>query len=190
MRDRTASMGRPSPWVARFFSGIRENGRVLDVACGAGRHLVMGASTGRRMVGIDRDIAPARAQVTGLGVKLIEADLEAGGPFPFPAASFDGVVVTNYLWRPILPAIVASVASDGVLVYETFALGNEAYGRPSNPAFLLRPGELLAATANQLCVIAFEQGRLTEPDRVVQRILAVGFAHPWASAAGLVLSNS
>lgn len=187
MRDRTPALGDPSPWVARFFSGIRENGRVLDVACGAGRHLVLGASTGRRMVGVDRDIAPARTHVTGLGVKLIEADLEAGGPFPFPRDAFDGVVVTNYLWRAILPAIVASVASDGVLIYETFALGNEVYGRPSNPAFLLRPGELLQATAGQLCVIAFEHGRLAKPDRVVQRIMAVGFAHPWASGSGPVL---
>ncbi len=139
------------------------------------------------MVGVDRDIGPARANVAGLGVTLIEADLEAGGPFPFPRDAFDGVVVTNYLWRAILPAIVASVASDGVLIYETFALGNEVYGRPSNPAFLLRPGELLQATAGQLCVIAFEHGRLAKPDRVVQRIMAVGFAHPWASGSGPVL---
>ena len=189
MRDRTPALGDPSPWVARFFSGIRENGRVLDVACGSGRHLVLGASTGRRMVGVDRDIAPARTHVTGLGVKLIEADLEAGGPFPFPPATFDGVIVTNYLWRPILPAIVASVARDGVLIYETFAIGNEAFGRPSNPAFLLRPGELLDATASQLRVVAFEHGRQTEPDRMVQRITAVGFAHPWAAASGPLLRN-
>ena len=189
MRDRTPSMEPPSPWVVRFFRGIRQNGRVLDVACGAGRHLVLGASAGRRMVGVDRDIGHARGNVAGLGVLLIDADLEAGGLFPFPAASFDGVVVTNYLWRPILPAIVGSVASNGVLIYETFALGNAAFGRPSNPAFLLRPGELLAATANQLCVVAFEHGRLTEPDRIVQRIVAVGCGHPWATGGGSVLPN-
>lgn len=181
MRDRTIDMAQPSPWVARFFGGIRQGGRVLDVACGGGRHLVLGAAAGRHMVGIDRDITQARANTLGLAdVEVIEADLETGGVFPVRPAAFDGVVVTNYLWRPILPAIVACVAADGVLIYETFAAGNEKYGRPSNPQFLLQPSELVDAVATQLRVVAFEHGFLPDPDRIVQRIVAVGFGHPWA----------
>lgn len=182
MHDPTSSMATPSPWVARFFGGIREDGRVLDVACGSGRHLVLGASAGRRMLGIDRDTSQARIATASLpGVELLEADLETGDIFPAPAAAFDGVVVTNYLWRPIMPAIVACVAADGVLIYETFAVGNERYGRPANPQFLLRPGELLEAVAGHLRVVAYEHGHRADPDRTIQRIVAVGFGHAWAS---------
>ncbi len=178
MTIRPMSRSPASPWVRRFIGGIRSGGRILDVACGAGRHLALGLSLGFRMVGIDRDIRTASATFGGHpGLDLIEADLEAGRPWPFPPASFDGVIVTSYLWRPILPDIVAAVAADGVLVYETFGVGNAAFGKPSNPDFLLRPGELLQAVHGRLRVVAFEHATLAEPPRVVQRIAAVGPAH-------------
>ena len=170
---------QPSDWVVRFYPGIRPNGRVLDVACGAGRHFPLGLSSGKRLVGIDRDIAQASPYRNAQNLQLIEADLEDGGPFPLRGELFDGVIVTNYLWRPILPAFVAAVATDGVLIYESFGIGQEHFGKPSNPDFLLRPGELLDAVAGRLRVVAFEHARLAAPERIVQRIAAVGPDHHW-----------
>jgi len=142
---------------------------VLDVACGRGRHLHWFAARGHPVTGVDRD---AEALVTAQGVgELIEADIESG-PWPLAGRRFGAVVVTNYLWRPLLPTIVASVAVGGVLIYETFALGNASVGKPSNPDFLLRPGELLHACA-ALRVVAYEDGFLPDPARFVQRIAAV-----------------
>lgn len=162
----------PSAWVARFLVGVPAGGHVLDVACGAGRHVALALDRGFVVTGVDRDLGEARRRLGGRpGLELVEADLEDGRPFPFPPGSFDAVVVTNYLWRPLLPALVAGVAPGGWLLYETFALGNESVGRPSNPAFLLRPGELLAAAAG-LRTVAYEDGFLTGPDRFVQRIAA------------------
>ena len=182
MRDGRTQSEPPSPWVVRFLGGIPEGGHVLDVACGAGRHLSLGLSRGLRMTGVDRDISQTRALLGALQpgrLELAEIDLEDGRPFPFRGERFDGVIVTNYLWRPILPDILAVVAENGVLIYETFGAGNERYGRPRNPEFLLRPGELLAAARPPLRTIAFEHVRLTEPDRIVQRICAVGPNHRW-----------
>lgn len=159
----------PSPWVTRFAHLIPRGGTVLDVACGSGRHLRWLAARGFRVTGVDRD-AQALAASAGLG-ELIEADLEAG-LWPLGERHFDAVVVTNYLWRENLPHVVAAVAPQGVLLYETFAVGNERYGRPSNPAFLLRPGELFEAVRG-LHVVAYEDGLLDEPTRRVQRIAAV-----------------
>lgn len=188
MRD-TARAGRPcgqsvtgaaSEWVARFYAGIRQGGQVLDVACGAGRHFPLGLQAGNRIVGIDRDLAAARQRWSGeAAVTLIEADLETGAPVPFAGQTFDGVVVTNYLWRPILPEIVAAVAADGLLIYETFGVGQERLGRPSRPEFLLRRGELLEAVQPALRVVAFEHAHQADPWRIVQRIAAVGPLHPW-----------
>lgn len=171
---------RPSPWVERFLPGIQAGGHVLDVACGSGRHIAAARAAGLSVTGVDRDISAAQAAFGGqTGVALIEADLENGSPFPFTSGTFDGVIVTNYLWRPILPAIVAAAAHDGVLIYETFRTGNERFGKPSNPDFLLRPGELLAAVGGRLTVVAFEEMTLTQPQSVVQRICAVGPDHSW-----------
>ena len=172
----------PSPWVIRFLDVIAPSGRVLDLACGQGRHLALGLGSGRRMVGVDRDIAAARqlgaeADLNQPRLELHEIDLEDGRPFPFAPGSFDGVIVTNYLWRPILPALVAAVAPAGMLIYETFGQGNEAFGRPRNPDFLLRPGELLETVAGKLQVLAYEHLRLEAPTRIVQRIAAVGPAY-------------
>ena len=142
---------------------------MLDVACGSGRHLRWLAAQGFAVTGVDRDAA-ALAALQGLG-RTITADLESG-PWPLAGERFDAVLVTNYLWRALWPALRASLADEGVLIYETFALGNEAYGKPSNPDFLLRPGELLEACRG-LHVVAYEDGVLDAPARRVQRIVAV-----------------
>lgn len=159
----------PSPWVVRWSGLLRPGGCVLDVACGSGRHVRWLAERGFQLACVDRDEA-ALAGLSGIA-RTVLADIE-DGPWPFPGEHFDAVVVTNYLWRPLLPAIVAAVGEGGVLLYETFAQGNETVGRPSNPDFLLVPGELLAACAG-LRVVAYEDGFLAEPERFVQRIAAV-----------------
>src|SRR4030095_12680933 len=127
---------------------------VLDVACGSGRHVRWFAARGCRVTAIDRDAA-ALAPLAAIGETGV-ADIE-NGPWPLPGRRFDAVVVTNYLWRPLMPVIIASVADDGTLLYETFSAGNETVGKPSNPDFLLAPGELLQA-ATQLRIVAFEDG--------------------------------
>jgi SAM-dependent methyltransferase len=159
----------PSAWVQRWSSLVKPGGRVLDVACGSGRHVRWFAQRGCRVTGVDRDGA-ALAPLGGIA-ETIEADIE-NGPWPLAGRRFDAVVVTNYLWRPLLPVIVESVDAGGVLVYETFAVGNETVGKPSNPHFLLRPGELLHSVA-PLRVVAFEDGFLAAPERYVQRVAAV-----------------
>lgn len=158
-----------SPWVQRWSALVRDGASVLDVACGSGRHLRWFAQRGCRVTGVDRD-ALAVEPLQGLG-EIVVADIE-DGPWPFVGRRFDAVVVTNYLWRPLLPAIVDCVAEGGVLIYETFAAGNETVGKPSRPDFLLRPGELLGMAAG-LRVIGYEDGFLAEPDRYVQRLAAV-----------------
>lgn len=159
----------PSPWVQRWSALVPAGASVLDLACGHGRHLRWFAQRGCRVTGVDRDAAALRSS-DGLG-ELITADVE-NGPWPLPGRRFDAVVVTNYLWRALLPTLVASVAGGGVLIYETFAAGNETVGKPSRPDFLLRPGELLQACAG-LRIVAYEDGFLDAPPRFVQRIAAV-----------------
>lgn len=175
----------PSSWVTRFLPLVQQGDVVLDVACGNGRHLQLGLGAGLRMVGIDRDVSAARALASVADVELIEADLETGAPWPLRQRRFGGVIVTNYLWRPLLPEIVDAVAPDGALIYETFGMGNERFGRPRNPEFLLRPGELIVATKSKLGIIAYENVVLPDPQRVVQRIAAVGYEHPLAGTLGL-----
>jgi len=171
--------GAPSPWVVRWAHLIAPGGTVLDVACGSGRHLRWLAAQGFRVTGVDRDAA-ALAGLGGVGETVV-ADLE-NGPWPLAGRRFDAVVVTNYLWRPLLPTIVDSVAPGGVLLYETFACGNETVGRPARPDFLLRPGELLSA-CTPLRVVAYEDGFLDGPARFVQRITAVRVAEDGLSPA-------
>lgn len=158
-----------SPWVVRWAHLAREGGSVLDVACGPGRHMRWLAERGHPVTGVDRSEEALRS-AAAFGQTVL-ADIE-GGPWPFAGQRFDLVVVTNYLWRPRLPDIVAALAPGGVLLYETFAAGNETVGKPSRPDFLLQPGELLAACAG-LRVIAYEDGYLETPPRFVQRIAAV-----------------
>lgn len=159
----------PSTWVQRWSHLVPAGGSVLDVACGAGRHLRWFAGRGHPVTGVDRDPA-AVAATAGVG-RVVQADIE-NGPWPFAGQRFEAVVVTNYLWRALLPVIVDSVADGGALIYETFATGNETVGKPSRPDFLLRPGELLQASAG-LHVVAYENGFLEAPERFVQRIVAV-----------------
>ena len=164
-----------SAWVQRWSHLVPEGAPVLDVACGLGRHLRWFATRGHPVTGVDR--APQAIEAAAVVGEAVCADIEHG-PWPVEGRSFGAVVVTNYLWRPLLPSIVASVAPDGVLLYETFASGNETVGRPAQPAFLLQPGELLRACAN-LRVVAYEEGFLPAgipagaPERFVQRIVAV-----------------
>jgi SAM-dependent methyltransferase len=165
--------------VQRFAALLRPGGTVLDVACGSGRHVLWLSEQGFAVTGIDRDAA-ALAAVDGEAEWLV-ADLE-GAPWPLPGRQFDAVVVTNYLWRPLWPALLGALAPGGVLIYETFALGNQRFGKPSRPDFLLRPGELLQVCAG-LHVVAYEEGLEAEPQRCVQRIAAVRASHGDTDAA-------
>lgn len=161
--------GAPSPWVVRWAHLIAAGGTVLDVACGGGRHLRWLAAQGFRVTGVDRDAA-AVVGLDDVG-EIVVADLE-NGPWPLAGRRFDAVVVTNYLWRPLVPALLSTLADGGVYLHETFADGNEVFGRPSRPDFLLRRGELLQMTAG-LRTVAFEDGWLDDPPRCVQRIAAL-----------------
>jgi SAM-dependent methyltransferase len=163
------TVASPSPWIERWRHLLPTGCSVLDVACGSGRHLRWLAANGHRVTGIDRD-APALSTLEGLG-ELVSADIE-NAPWPLPGRQFGAVIVTNYLWRPLWPQILDSVAPGGVLLYETFAHGNAAFGKPSRPDFLLTPGELLQVCAGWN-VVAYECGQLSAPERVVQRITAV-----------------
>jgi len=171
-----ALAGQASAWVRRWSHLVPPGGQVLDVACGSGRHLAWFVQQGHPVLGMDRDaqtlaaidLPPERCQTH-------VADIESQ-PWPLPNRKFSGVVVTHYLWRPLLPILVASVDTGGVLIYETFASGQETIGRPSRADFLLRPGELLQACQG-LRVVAYEDGfeavSAKAPGRFVQRIAAV-----------------
>jgi len=154
----------PSAWVVRWAALLRPGARVLDVASGGGRHARHLAGLGHAVTAIDRD--PAQLP----GVRCLRADLEGGGPWPLAGESFDGIVVANYLHRPLLPRLAGALAPGGLLIYETFMAGNERFGKPSNPAFLLRPGELWQAFAG-LQVIAFEQGEARAPKPAMRQRL-------------------
>jgi len=163
----------PSAWVRRFLRHIPAAGPVLDIAAGGGRHTRLCLEHGHPVTAVDRDVTGLAALAGRAGLEVIRADLETAGPWPLADRRFAGVIVTNYLHRPLLPAIVAAVATDGCLIYETFAAGNELFGRPKNPDFLLRPGELLDAVRGRLFVVAYENLEITEPrPAVVQRIAA------------------
>jgi SAM-dependent methyltransferase len=169
-------LDQPSAWVARFASLVPP-GEVLDLACGGGRHARLFAALGHPVLAVDRD-AESLARAAGKGIVTRQIDLEGSdaspSPWPFPAEVFAGIVVTNYLHRPLFPGIFQSLAPGGVLIYETFALGNEQFGKPSSPRFLLGPGELLdvVRTAGaRLRVVAFEDGYVDLPKpAMVQRV--------------------
>ena len=159
----------PSPWILRWIHLVPAGGDVLDLACGAGRHVRLFAERGHRVTAVDRD-SLALGSLAGIA-QTVEADIE-NGPWPLAGRQFAAVIVTNYLWRPLFERIAACVAPGGVLLHETFAHGNETVGKPSRPDFLLAPGELLRAYA-ELRTVAFEDGFLDAPPRFVQRIAAV-----------------
>jgi SAM-dependent methyltransferase len=144
------------PWVERWSGLIPARGRVLDVACGSGRHAAYLAERGYRVDAVDIDLGlseAARRQTTG--VTWLQHDLE-GAPWSFSAGRYQGVVVTHYLHRPLFPHLIDALVPGGVLIYATFAMGQERFGRPRNPAFLLMPGELLEAVRGRMRVVAYE----------------------------------
>lgn len=162
----------PSTWIARFASLIVAGGDVLDLACGGGRHARLLAGLGYKVEAVDRDV-DALATLAGVeGVATRCADLESG-PWPYYSRVFDGIVVSRYLWRPLFPQLFNCLAEGGVLIYETFMEGQQLYGKPSNPAHLLRPGELLELVHKRFTVVAFEQGEIVGSDgqpQVIQHI--------------------
>jgi len=162
-----------SAWVQRWSHLLSEGGSVLDVACGRGRHARWFHQRGMQVVAVDRSAeAIASIDLPEERCETSVADIE-NGPWPFSGRLFDAIVVTNYLWRPLLPTLLASLAPSGVLIYETFAAGNETVGKPSRPDFLLRPGELLQV-CQALRIVAFEDGFEERPgQRFVQRVVAV-----------------
>ena len=169
--------GEPSPWIVRFASLIAPQARVLDLASGRGRHARWLAARGIRVMAVDRD-GEALAMLDGApGITTRVCDLEQS-TWPLAGEHFDAVVVVNYLHRPTFERLLDTIADDGVLLYETFMQGNERYGRPSNPDFLLMPGELLARTRDRMQPVAFEQGLFGAAGQecVLQRIAAVGRA--------------
>jgi SAM-dependent methyltransferase len=164
----------PSDWVVRFSPWLPTEGSVLDLACGAGRHSRFFLQRGYKVVAVDRnlnDIADIRSHPK---LESFEIDLEDGRPFPFRGQSFAAVIVTNYLYRPILKELVRVVSDRGILIYETFARGNERFRGPTRPDFLLKPGELLEAVRGELRVVAYEDRIVSDPSAAaIQRIAAV-----------------
>jgi SAM-dependent methyltransferase len=160
----------PSRWVTRFSHLVRPGGRILDVAAGNGRHCQWFLDSEHPVLALDRDLSRLSWLAHPL-LERLEADLEASEGWPLGEQTYDAVVVTNYLWRSIFDDIVGAVSHDGVLIYETFAAGNERYGRPRRPEFLLQPGELLARVVPRLEIVAYEHGYSDVPsERVIQRI--------------------
>ena len=159
----------PSEWVLRWAHLILPGTRVLDLACGQGRHARLLASRGALVTALDRDEATLKPLGEVWGVSVLRADVETG-PWPFGPETFDAIIVTNYLHRALFPFLAAALRPGGTLIYETFMLGNERHGRPSNPEFLLRPAELLDAWSDTLQVLGFEEGFIAKPKAaVVQR---------------------
>lgn len=171
---------QPSRWIARFAGLVAPGARVLDVAAGTGRHARLFAARGAEVVAVDRDEEALAALRDVTGIQTRVADLE-GAAWPLSRENFDAIVVTNYLHRPRLRDLLGALAGDGVLLYETFAAGNERFGRPSKPDFLLRNGELLNLVRGYCTVVAFEQGSIENGAQpaVVQRLAAVGPKRAW-----------
>jgi len=160
----------PSPWIVQWAGLVAADATILDVAAGRGRHTRFFADRGNKVTAIDRDVSALAAQPT---VEIVQADLEDGSPWPLPGRLFGAVVVTNYLHRPLFPALLHALSPGGVLLYETFMEGNERFGRPSQPEFLLKDGELLELARNRLSVTAYEARMISEPKMaMVQRIAA------------------
>lgn len=169
----------PSRWIARFSPLIPPGARVLDLACGHGRHSRFLAERLCDVVAIDSDVQALAALAGTPRVTTIAADLEAG-PWPLSGERFDAIVVANYLHRPLFPKLLDALTADGALLYETFAAGNAAYGRPSNPDHLLTDAELLSLLQQRMTIVAFEQGRVDGArPAVLQRVAAVGRGRRW-----------
>ena len=173
------SADAPSPWVARFASLIAPGGAVLDLAAGGGRHARLLAARGHWVLAVDRDAAAMAALDGTARVRGETVDLEGEPPWSPGARRFAGIVVTNYLWRPLLSTLPDWLEPGGTVIYETFAVGNERFGQPRNPDFLLRPGELIEAFSPALRIVAYEHGEVGEPrPAVLQRICATADPNP------------
>ena len=166
-------MAQISDWVGRFYSQIPKNGLILDLAGGSGRHTRFLAQKGFKLILLDNQIAKAKDLQNVENIELMEYNLENGNSLPFLTKSFKGIVVTNYLYRPIFPQLICLLDDGGVLIYETFAVGHEKYGHPTNPDFLLKSGELISLDSPQMRIIAYEECLITRPAKAyVQRIAA------------------
>lgn len=165
--------GKPSSWMVKYEPLIANGGRVLDLACGRGRHAIWLAQLGYQVDALDRDTAAVSGMIGIHNINVHVADIEANDAYLW-GQQYDGIIVSRYLYRPLLSTLAEILNPDGVLIYETFMTGNERYGKPSNPDFLLRPDELLETYSPLLKIIAFEQGEETEPrPAVMQRICAI-----------------
>ena len=168
----------PFPWIVRFAPLVRQAAPVLDLACGRGRNARLFLERGHPVTAVDIDLSGLADLEGQPRLEVVQADLESA-PWPLPGRRFGAVVVTNYLWRPLFAMILDAVEDGGVLLYETFAVGNEAHGRPSNPDFLLKPGELIGAVRGRLQVVAYEHGRIELPRPAIkQRLCAVRTDRP------------
>jgi SAM-dependent methyltransferase len=173
-----------SSWVARWAHLVEPSQAILDVACGTGRHVKLFVDKGCIVTALDISVESLQAVAAhSPSARIIQADIE-NAPWPLEGETFDAVVVTNYLWRPLFPQLLASLKDGGILIYETFAVGNETVGKPSRPDFLLKGKELLSLCA-ELHVIAYEDGFLDSPDRFVQRIVASKAAGKISASAPL-----
>ncbi len=167
----------PSAWVRRFAPYVPAGGPVLDLACGGGRHVRLFLERGHPVTAVDRDLSGIADTIGRPGLEALEVDLEDGRRFPLAGRRFAGVIVTNYLYRPLFPALIAAVAPGGALIYETFAKGNEGFGRPRRPEHLMNPGELLEAVRGKLRVCAYEDLIVEVPrPAAIQRICAINEA--------------
>jgi SAM-dependent methyltransferase len=166
-------IGGPVPWIVRFAPLVPPGAAVLDLACGAGRHTRLFLERGHPVTGVDVDVSGLDDLRQHPQLEIVQANLEDGSPWPLPNRRFGAVIVTNYLWRPLFGPLLESIEQGGLLLYETFARGNAAYGRPTNPDFLLRPGELIEVVRDHLQIVAYEHGYLESPrPGVKQRLCA------------------
>lgn len=174
-RSKHLKITDPSPWVARWADLIKQDGTVLDLAAGGGRHARLFLNRGNRVTLVDKLTDALDDLKANPKANVVTADLEDGSPWPLKDQTFDAVIVVNYLYRPIWPQILDSLNPGGILIYETFAMGNETYSRPRNPDHLLKQSELLDISENRLQVLGFEQGLVTNADipGVKQRLCAV-----------------
>ena len=165
-------MMQPSQWVVENIPYIRRTGHVLDLACGSGRHTRLLLTRGFRVTAVDIDVSGIEDLSTNPDCRIVQADLESGHKWPL-SASFDAIIVTHYLHRPLFPHLVASLSKGGILIYHTFMVGNEVFHKPSNPKFLLRDNELKDVFGEDLTVLKFWQGQVESPKTaVIQQLCA------------------
>jgi len=161
--------GTPLPWIVQWAGLVPPDATVLDLAAGRGRHALFFAERGHKVVAVDRDVGRLPVHPN---IELLAADLEDGNPWPLAGRQFGAAVVTNYLHRPLMPALLDTIEPGGVLLYQTFMVGNERFGKPSRPEFLLQDGELLERVRGAFSVTAYEARLISNPMAMVQRIAA------------------